>query len=54
MTLAGQTDKLDPLDPAPDRMLRPITVSRAPDAMAIAPGARAAYVLTTRSAVWHG
>jgi len=50
--LAGQTNKLDRLDPATDRMLRPITLSRAPDAMAIAPGGRTAYVLTTRSAVW--
>src|SRR5262249_924419 len=38
--LAGQTNKLDRLNPATDRMLRPVTLSRAPDAMAIAPGGR--------------
>jgi hypothetical protein len=33
------TNKLDRFDPATDRMLAPITVGRAPFAMAIAPGA---------------
>jgi hypothetical protein len=37
--LAGQTNKLDRLDPATDRMLPPISLSWAPDAMAIAPAA---------------
>jgi len=50
--LAGGTSKLGRLDTATDRMLRPVTLSTAPDAMAIAPGDRAAYVLTGRSAGW--
>jgi len=50
--LAAQTSKLDRLDTATGRMLRPITLSTAPDAMAIAPGGRTGYVLTSRSAVW--
>jgi DNA-binding beta-propeller fold protein YncE len=49
---AGMTYKLDRFDPATDRMLRPITVGRAPSEMAIAPGGRMAYVATSYSTVW--
>ena len=50
--LGGGTNKLDRLDPATDRMLAPIAISRGPDDMAIAPGGQTAYVLTSHSAAW--
>jgi len=50
--LAGSTNRLDRLAPATDRMLAPVRLSWAPDAMAIAPGGQTAFVLTSRSAVW--
>jgi len=49
---ALMTNKLDRFNPATDRMLRPITVGRAPWTMAIAPGGRLAYTIGTYSNVW--
>lgn len=46
------TSKLDRLDPVTDRLMPPITVGRAPTTMAVAPGGKIAYVVSTDSTVW--
>lgn len=46
------TSSLDRLDPVADRLIPPITVGRAPTTMAVAPGGKIAYVVSTDSTVW--